>query len=1026
MQEQLFKTTNTVLAWVTFAIAMIAYMLTLEPTSSFWDSGQFITVASKLQVGHPPGAPLYQMMGRIFSIFAFGDTAKVAFWVNTMSAFFAALTVSFLFRTIVLLAKKVLAVSGEVSREKSILIFGSAVVGALTFGFSDSFWFSAVEAEVYTTSMFFTAFVFWSILKWEEVAHEADSLKWLLGIAFAIGLSIGVHMLNLLAIPAIVFVYYFKKHMPTPKGIILTAIVSILLLGFIMSVFIPGVLTVDWWFELFFVNVLGLPFNIGTIFFFGALIGLISWLLYFTQKRKKAILNTIILAFTFILIGYSSYFMLVVRSNAYVPINQNAPKDALAMKSYLGREQYGDWPLLRGPFFNSPMIDTKDGNPVYGKNIETGRYEIVNYRRGFEPVYHPDFVTIFPRMWSRTAEFHISGYKNWGNIEGRPVRFTAPDGNTEVIQKPTFGENLRFFISYQLGHMYWRYFMWNFAGRQNDIQGHGGPTEGNWKSGIPFLDEPRLGPQDNLPESMKTNPGRNRYFMLPLILGLIGMFLHYKKRPADSFVVATLFVMTGIAIVVYLNQTPFQPRERDYSYIGSFYAFSIWVGLGAIGLFQGISKYLKGVSVAPLAVGISLLAAPALMAHQNWDSNNRSGRYIARDVGKNYLNTLAPNAIIFTNGDNDTFPLWYAQKVEKVRPDVKIVNLSLLNTDWYIDYMMRRKTYEAYPVPFTLLPEQYRDGTRDFVFIVENERLVGYQDLASVIRFIASDDPRTRVRTTRGMEDISPTRNFRLPVPKDRVIANGTVAPEDSALIVPAIEWTFQGSGLQKNHLMVLDFLVANNWERPVYFAITTGMDAYMGLEEHFQLEGMAYRLVPIRTPVVQGQPGRIETDILYNNMMNKFVWGNMNHPDVELNEDIRRLSVNFMNVFQRLAFALIEENKNDSAIAVVDRAMELMPLSRINANYFTLLAGEAYLMAGEKTKGEELLKAIANQYSEHLAYYFRITGFKAAHLDRNKQEGLAVLQRIGMLAETFDLPELRSEAHARFEQFIEMYSQGM
>jgi len=1026
MQAKQFKKTNTLLAWVTFAITGFVYMLTLEPTTSFWDSGQFIAIASKLQVGHPPGAPLYQMMARIFSTFSFGDATMVAFWVNTMSAFFAALSVSFLFRTIVLLSKKLLGVVGEVSTEKAILIFGSAVVGSLAFGFSDSFWFSAVEAEVYTTSMFFTAFVFWSILKWEEVADQPDSLKWLVGIAFAIGLSIGVHMLNLLAIPAIVLVFYFKKFKPTKKGIMIAVLASFVILGFIMSVFIPGVMMVDWWFELFFVNVIGLPFNWGTIIFFISLIGTITWALYFTQKRKKVILNTIILAFTFILIGYSSYFMLVIRANAYVPINQNAPKDALALKSYLGREQYGTWPLLSGPYFNSPLIDTEDGRPVYGKNLETGRYEVVNPRTGFEPVYHPDFVTLFPRMWSRQSDFHVSGYQTWGRIEGRPMNFTGPDGSTEVIQKPTFIENIRFFITYQLGHMYWRYFFWNFSGRQNDIQGHGSPVEGNWLTGIPFIDEARVGPQDNLPASMLNNPGRNIYFMLPLILGIIGLVYQLKRRPNDFFVVGALFLMTGIAIVVYLNQTPFQPRERDYSYIGSFYAFSIWVGMGALGLFQFLSKYLKGSWVAPLAVGVSILAAPALMASENWDSNNRSNRYVARDVGRNYLESLAPNAIIFTNGDNDTFPLWYAQEVEGIRTDVKVVNLSLLNTDWYINYMMRRKTYDGYPVPFTLEPLQYRDGTRDFIFIVENETLQGYQDLASVMRFIASDDPRTRVRTTRGMEDFSPTRNFSLHVPREKVLANGTVALEDSALIVPSVNWTFTGSGLQKNHLMVLDFLVANNWERPVYFAITTGMEAYMGLEHHFQLEGMAYRLVPIRTPVVEGQPGRINTEILYENLMNKFTWGNINHPDVELNEDIRRLSVNFVNVFQRLAHALVAENKMDSAIAVVDRAMELLPLDRINANYFTLLAAEAYLKAGDKTKGGQLLSDIAAQYSEHLTYYFRITGAKAAHLERSKHEGLAVLQRIAHLGETYGLAELSNETRMKFDEFFEKYSTGM
>ncbi|HSV89134.1 MAG TPA: DUF2723 domain-containing protein [Bacteroidales bacterium] len=1026
MQEVIFKKVNNLLAWLAFGISAIVYMLTLEPTTSLWDSGQFIAIASKLQVGHPPGAPLYQIMGRIFSLFSFGEASQIAFWVNTMSAVFAALAVSLLFRTITILARKLLAATNELSLEKVILIFGSAMVGSLAFAFSDSFWFSAVEAEVYTTSMFFTAFVFWSILKWEQVSHEKDSLKWLVGIAYIIGLSIGVHMLNLLAIPAIVYVYYFKKFQPTTKGIILTGLLSFALVGFVMSIFIPGVLVLDWWFELFFVNVLGLPFNVGSIFFFVLLIAFIAFAIYYSHRHKKVILNTVVLAFTFILIGYSTYFMLVVRSNAYVPINQNAPKDALAMQAYLGREQYGEWPLLSGPHYNSPIIDFKDGNPGYGKNLETGRYEVINYRRGFEPVFHPDFITVFPRMWSRASQLHINGYETWGNVEGRPVRFINQEGEQQVVNKPTLIENLRFFIGYQVGHMYWRYFMWNFAGRQNDIQGHGSPIEGNWLTGINFIDELRLGPQDNLPDSFITNPGYNRYFMLPLVLGIIGMLFQLRRRPNDSLVVAALFFMTGLAIILYLNQTPFQPRERDYSYIGSFYAFSIWVGLGVLGIYNYLSKKVRWQVAVSFAVMASMMAAPVLMASENWDGNDRSGRYVARDIAKNYLNSLAPNAIIFTMGDNDTFPLWYAREVEGIRRDVKVVNLSLLNTDWYINYMTRRKTFDAAPLPFTMDPIKYRDGTRDFVHLIENPALEGYQDLGSIMRFVASDDPRTQIRTTRGMENFIPTKNFRLQVDSARVVENGTVAPEDAHLIVPAIEWRIDEFGIHKNQLMVLDFLVANNWERPVYFAITIGHEGYFGLEEHFQLEGMAYRLVPIRTRVEEGQPGHINTRILYDNLMNKFVWGNMYDPDIYMNEDKRRLSVNFKNIFQRLAHTLIAENKMDSAIAVLDRAIEIMPASQVPFNYFTLMLAEGYFKAGQLEKGTELAVRMVDYFSENLEYYFRFTGNQAAHLDRNKQEALAILQRIGLLGDSFGLEDLSQMAKTEFDTYYQLYIQGM
>lgn len=1026
MDEKLYKKFDNLLAWAAFVIAAIVYMLTLEPTASFWDSGEFISVSYKLQVPHPPGAPLYQMMARIFSLLALGDVTKVALWVNAMSAFFTALAVSLLFRTITILAKKLIVSAGDITTEKAIAIFGSGFVGSLALAFSTSVWFSAVEAEVYAASLFFTALVFWAILKWEAAADEKDANKWLVLIAYMVGLSIGVHLLNLLAIPAVVFVYYFKKYQPTKKGIIITGIVSAALVFLVMNIILPGLLVVDRWFEIFFVNTLRMPFHFGTLVFFIVLIGSIVFGLYYTQKHKKVILNTVILAFTFIVIGYSSYFLLIIRSNAHVPINENAPKDALAMNAYLGREQYGTWPLLYGPYFNSPMIDVEDGTPVLGKNTETRRYEVVNQRIGTEPVFHPDFTTVFPRMWSRQQQIHVSGYQNWGNVTGRPVRFTNQEGETEIINKPTFGENLRFFFAYQMGHMYWRYFMWNFAGKQNDIQGHGSPVEGNWLSGINFIDSVRLGPQNNLPDTMASNRGYNRYFMLPLLLGIFGMLFQLRRRPNDTLVVALLFFMTGLAIVIYLNQTPFQPRERDYSYVGSFYAFAIWIGLGVLSLYNFFSKKINRKVAGIAATTLALVAAPALMAVENWDDHDRSNRYLTRDMAFNYLSSLAPNAIVFTNGDNDTFPLWYAQEVEGFRTDVKIVNLSLLNTEWYINDMMRRKTYDAPPIPLSLQPIQYRDGTRDFVFLVENENLQGFHDVRSIVQFVASDDQRTRIRTSRGFEDFLPTRNFRLPVDSARVLANGTVAPEDAHLIVPAVEWVLPGNGLQKNQLIVLDMLATNNWERPVYFAITTGPEAYMGLEEFFQLEGMVYKLVPIRTPETDGQPGRINTRILYDNIMNNFVWGNIYDPDVYLSEDHRRITVNFRNIMQRLAFALIEENKNDSAIAVLDRAMEVMPESQVPFNYFNLLIAEAYYLAGDADKGRAIAESLLDDNSQELAYFFAISGPGAGYLESNKQQSLAILQRIQFLASTYDQPDLMEKAKTSFETYYTLFMQGM
>ena len=1023
MDFKSYRTVNNILGWLMFLTAAAVFMLTLEPTASFWDAGERLATSFKLQVAHPPGAPLYQMMARMFSLLAMGDVTRVAYWINAMSAVAGGLSVMFLFWTVGMLGHRILKIQADVSNPKTWAVWGAGMVGALTLTFSDSFWFTAVEAEVYVTSLFLTAFVFWAILKWEATEHEPDSLKWLVMIAFIIGLSIGVHMLNLLAIPAIVFVYYFKKFEPTRKGIIITGIVAVAILGFIQAVFIPGVLTLDWWFELFFVNSLGLPFHSGTFFYFIFITGLIVYGLHYTHKKKKVIFNTIILALMFILIGYTSFLMLVIRSNAHVPINENAPKDALALKAYLGREQYGSWPLLYGPYYNAPIEGVEDGNPVWRKDEELGRYVIINRREGTEPVFNPEFMTVFPRMHSSRSHLHIRAYENWGRVTGRPVRVIGRDGNPQVINRPTFTENLRFFFSYQLGHMYMRYLMWNFSGRQNDIQGHGEPNRGNWMTGIKPIDSMFLGPQDNLPESITSNPGHSKYYMLPFILGIIGLVFQARRKPDDALVVGLLFFMTGIAIIIYLNQTPYQPRERDYSYIGSFYAFAIWVGLGALAFIDFLQKKLGGKYSAIAGTALCILLVPTIMAKENWNNHDRSGRYTTRDVAINYLESCAPNAIIFTMGDNDTFPLWYAQEVEGIRTDIKVVNLSLLNTDWYIDGMMRRKFYEAEPVPFSLEPHQYRDGTRDFLHFIEDPRLEGqYVNLRSVINFVSNDDNRRRIG--RSMENFFPTRRFRLPVDSATVVNNGTVAPEDAHLIVDNVEWTFpdRSGGVHKNNLMVLDFLATNNWERPVYFAITTGAEAYIGLEEYFQLEGMAYRLVPIRTPHREAQTGRVNTRILYDNVMNKFQWGNMYDPSVYLNEDNIRLTVNFRNVFHRLANALLDEGQTEKAVEVLDFAMEIMPEHNVPYNYFTLMIGETYYRAGELEKGNEIFARMLDLEEQNLAWYFSFGSRRIRSLEPNMQESLAILQRISHLTAIEEQTELAEISGDVFDYYYQMY----
>jgi hypothetical protein len=1028
MDQQLYKKINNILGWSAFLFATIIFMMTIEPTVSFWDSGERISCAFKLQVMHPPGAPLYQMMARVFSLLSFGDNAMAAYWINAMSALMGGLCVMFIFWTINMLGRKIVNLSGEFTTTKAIAVFGAGLVGALTLTFSDSFWFTAVEAEVYVTSLFMTAFVFWVILKWESTFYdEKDNLKWIVLISFVVGLSIGVHMLNLLAIPAIAFVYYFKKYKPTAWGIVAAGLLALGVLGFVQGVFIPYVVKIDWWFEKFFVNSVGMPFHSGTIIYLLFLFSAFVLGLYFTHKYKKIVANTIILCFLFITLGYTSFFMLIIRSNAHVPINENAPKDALGLEAYLGREQYGSWPLVHGPYYNAPIIDAEDGNPVYRKDEKLGKYVISSERKNTEYVYDPRFTTIFPRMHSSRG-IHPMGYESWVDIKGIPIRVERRR-EPETIIKPTFGENIKFFVNYQFVHMYWRYLMWNFSGRQNDIQGHGSLVKGNWLS-VPFIDNLRLGPQKDLPASMTSNPGYSRYFMLPFILGVIGLIYQSKKTPANALVVGLLFFMTGIAIIIYLNQTPYQPRERDYSYIGSFYAFSIWVGLGALAIFDFLSKYIKSKSLPIAVTAICILAVPVVMAKENWNNHDRSGRYATRDIAVNYLESCAPNAVLFTNGDNDTFPLWYAQEVEGIRTDIKIINMSLVNTDWYIDYMARRKTYEADALPMSMTPLQYKDGTRDYVFIYPD--LTGFHDVGKVINFVASDDPRTKKRLFENdpeRYDYFPTRNFSLPVNREKVLANGTVAPEDSSLVVDAVQWVISGSGIQKNGLVLLDFLAQNEWNRPVYFAITTGNEVYFGLEEYFQLEGMVYRLVPIKTPRPDRREGRrflegrINTRILYDNFMNKFEWGNLDNPKVYANEDVRRLGqASMRSIANQLAEELIIENKLDSAIAVLDHVVAKLPRFNLPYGIEMLNIGKAYYAAGAFEKGNEIFETMLYEADEDLNYYFSFKGRKAALLEDEKYEKLAIIQRIAAFTEEFEQEELSIAADELFSIYYNMY----
>jgi len=1015
-----YKKLNNLLGWGVFAIASLVYILTSEPTASFWDCGEYIATSYKLQVGHPPGAPLFQMIARFFSLFAFGNVHNVARMVNTMTALCSGFTIMFLFWTITHFAKKIVLKNGEMNQAKLFAIMGSGLVGALAYTFTDSFWFSAVEGEVYGMSSFFTAIVFWSILKWEDEADDKHAFRWLILIAYLVGLSIGVHLLNLLTIPAIAFIYYFKKYKNHSfKNIIFVFVISIIILAGIMNGIIPWIVKLAGMFELFFVNSVGLPFNWGTIIYFILLIGGIVWGLKYTRQHKKVVANTIILAFTFILIGYSSFLMLVIRSNTNTPINENNPSNAIGLLSYLGREQYGDWPLLSGQYYNAPAIDSKDGNPVYERNDAKGQYIISNDKKGTIPVYDPRFTTFFPRMWSSSEQSQINEYKRWGKVQGIPIQIDGPDG-TQTINKPTFTENLRFFFRYQIGHMYVRYFMWNFAGKQNDTQGYGNSTDGNWISGINFLDNARLGPQDSLPENMKSK-GTNKFYFLPLILGLIGLYYHYKTQKNDTLVVALLFVMTGLAIVVYLNQYCPQPRERDYAYAGSFYAFAMWIGLGVLALFDWLSHKIKmqPVVTAVLITLFTLVLVPGIMGQQGWDDHDRSGRYSVVEIAKNYLNSCAPNAVLFTVGDNDTFPLWYAQEVEGIRTDVRVVNLSLLSGSWYID-QMRRKAYESDPVPFSLKHDQYRDGTRDYVLMYDrntNNIPVGVKD---IIDFIANDDNRLETNGGKLMNYI-PSKKIRIPVDPQSVIANGTV-PKAWADSIAPVDFEVKGNGITKNYLMVLDFLATNNWKRPVYFSSPNMDESFTGFSKYLYLEGLAYHLIPVKVHNDDGQEGGVNADPMYNNFMNKFTWGNLNNPKVYMDETHRRMAMNVRNNYGRLANELATEGKKDEAIAVCDRCLKEFPDNCLTFDYYMLPLAETYYKVNAFDKGNKLFNRLVTLYQQNLAYMYSLSPELSESLNVDKQQTLAVIQHIAQVAKNSNQKALETRAMGIFQKYYGLY----
>ncbi len=1108
---------NILGGWLVFLVTTVVYTLTLEPTMPFWDCGEFIASANRLEVGHPPGAPFFMLIARVFS--AFASPEKVPYMVNFLSAICSAATVMFLFWSITHMAKKIADRAGEINAGRIAAILGSGLIGSLAYTFSDTFWFSGVEGEVYAMSSLFTAAVFWAILKWESVADQGNELRWIVLIAYLMGLSIGVHLLNLLAIPAICFVYYFKRYEVTRKGVIFTGLVSLALLALIQTGIIIWFVQLAGFFERTFVNSFGLPFNSGALFYAVIVISGIVLGLRWTKRKNMVAANTLLLGITAAIIGYTSFATIVVRSRANPPMDENNPENLFALLSYLNREQYGDRPLLAGQYFNTPEDPDEpytDGGKVWVKSYSVRednmkgklvlscreRYEAEQYvsensgrklkivneyiesgeKKDAVVNYDQRFTTVFPRMYSSQAN-HVREYKQWSNYKN----WNSPKGKTKISElektisnleseqqqisnyltrrreqlsgddieqlerryktnervlnkryaeaMPSKAEDLRFFVSYQIGWMYGRYFMWNFSGRQDDAQGHGDFLDGNWLTGVKWLDEARLGNMEALPEIERNNRGRNDYYMLPLILGIIGLVFQASRHLKDFSVVGMLFLLTGLAIVVYLNQTPLQPRERDYAYAGSFYAFTIWIGLGVYALYYvATSVSLKQVAIiGAMAVGGSLalyllegalaqegeaavlgssllymsvvgtgvmmvcgliglmkgeslvkgalvtamaLPVPMIMANQGWDDHNRSNRRTGIDMANNYLKSLQPGAIIFTNGDNDTFPLWYAQEVEEVRRDVRVCNLSLLNTDWYID-QMKRKAYDSEPVPFTIREQKYRQGTRDVLFIDSYDENADYMDLREALNY-ALDDTKSIPNGDR-MVSVMPTYKFKLKVDSAALEMYRPFLQEGDSL-VSELRWEFVDergrprSYITKAQLMALDLIANSDWTRPIYFAVTTGGEAYLGLERYFQLEGLAYRLTPIfhKESPNPNLDGGVSTEIMFDNMMNKFKWGNMDKHPIYMDENNRRMTTNLRLQFSHLAESLISEGKKDRALEALNKAMAVMPESTVPYDQPQIMwhLAELYYEAGDSLAALNLTRRLVELNYQEVEYY--------------------------------------------------------
>ena len=1120
-----YRLVDNIVGWLAFAIAAIVYCSTIEPTASFWDCPEFISTGYKLEIGHPPGAPFFMLTANLFSQFA-SDPSQVARMVNTMSALLSATTILFLFWTITHLVRKlILKDPSQLTTAKLIAIEASGLVGALIYTFSDTFWFSAVESEVYAYSSAFTAIVFWLILKWEDHADEPHSDRWLVLIAYMTGLSIGVHLLNLLCIPAIVLVYCYRRypHIET-KGSLLALLISFLIVAAVLYGVVPGIITVGGWFELLFVNLLGMPFNTGEIIYILLLVATVCWAIWETyqegnNKRQNiafllafamlgipfygygwsAVLigivvlallwwvlnlsagrfkvqgskvqgssepaarsmsskssnyligarlkNTVLCCLLMLMIGYSTYAVIVIRSSANPPMDQNSPEDIFTLGSYLSRDQYGDRPLLYGQAYTSQVALEVDGNmckpvmkegaPIYSRKEkasadEKDSYFIVSHKNHYKYAQN----MLFPRMHSAS---HAQAYEQWmGGISGNTVPFDRC-GEVINVKIPTMWENLKFFLSYQCNFMYWRYFMWNFAGRQNDLQGYGELEHGNWITGIPFIDNLMLGDQSKLPDELKQNKGHNVFYCLPLLLGLVGLFWQaYRGRRGirQFWVVFFLFFMTGLAIVVYLNQTPMQPRERDYAYAGSFYAYAIWCGIGVAALIDLAKKYLKlKGTIAAAIIGAACLLVPIQMASQTWDDHDRSGRYTCRDFGQNYLMTLQDegNPIIFTNGDNDTFPLWYNQDVEGVRQDARVCNLSYLQTDWYIDQMVR-PAYQSPSLPIKWPRLDYCSGTNEFVevqpaaksqlreFYTQDPQQAKQQfgdepfELKNIIKYwIRSKDP--------SMHFI-PTDTVFVTIDKDAVQKSGMLMAADS--IPDKMVISLAGKrALYKHELMILEMIAEANWVRPIYVATTVGSDNYLNLGENFVQEGLANRITPFSTYrtdergnlVANEDVKQIDTEKTYQNVMTRYKYGGLSRPGLYIDETVMRMCYTHRNLMAQLAMALIKEGKNDKALQVLQKCEKEIPYYNVPVNYRSgsFDMAEAYALLGKTAQAKNIIGKLWKNATDYMAHYLSLSPSRFQQAQTECMTQLYIMQKIIQITEIAD-EQLADKMQKQFE----------